>query len=190
MSWEPFKHRMGKNIPPILHQEKEKRPFGSCSDCGETLKTAHYVFKSFSRLSLQEEPKQLLEIALCDACMIRLGSGISEKTMENLQKLKEKYPKLGASHLELFLDGEEVIEDRCVITGKRIDELMEYSVNGLIIGNQLIGDIHIMGDEGLREYEECLSPETQGLEDDLLNRILDLPPEIEDLFKDRSPVIL
>ena len=165
-----------------------------CSDCKGPVgdaNSAHYVFKSVARLSLEQEPTQVIEMALCETCLHTLGSQISKESARKLREFKSKYPNMGARVLIPNDDGTLVERPpTCAVTDKPLDQLKEYHLNGLIVGNTLIGPVNVIGDEGIQAYEDCLSPETKGLEDDLLDRILDLPPEIEDLVKDRSPILL
>ncbi len=193
MSWRELSENIGKSIPSLLLRQKEQQPFVQCSDCKGPVgdpDSAHYVFKSYSRLSLELEPTQVIEIALCENCLTRLGSQISEESAKKLKEFKERHPNIGAEVMIISDGGFEERPPTCAVTDKTIDELKEYHLNGLIVGDKLIGPVNVIGDEGITAYEECLSPETKGLEDDLLDRILDLPPEIEDLIKDRSPILL
>ncbi|WP_460220377.1 hypothetical protein [Psychroserpens sp. MEBiC05023] len=191
MSWKEAAEMSKQFVQKELYNENNQ-PFDSCSDCKNKLEGDYKIFKSYSRLTKNEKHKLIFGIALCSQCLEAYASEISKSTTSKLEALRETYPDFGVTSIDIsFLWGMDDNQvHRCAISNKTINELNEYQISAICYNDKQITPISILGDEGLKEYQDCISDETQGYIDDFVNRVIDLPPEIEVLLKDDHLVLI
>lgn len=188
MDWKEISEMSKQFVQKELYNENNK-PFTICSDCKNNLDAGYRIFKSYSRLNLDENHKLILELALCENCFENYSSEVSKETSDKLEELRKEYPDIGVTTIEidyLFGNDSTKTELHCQYTKKTHQELYEYQVSALCYKDKQITKLSVLGDEVLKAYEECISDETQGYIDDFINRIIDLPPEIQDLIKGRT----
>lgn len=193
MSFKEFGERHGKEIPPLLFSETTGKPIESCSACNQPLDDTYRIFKTFSRPSPDEPPIQLFEMALCDGCQSTYGDKISRETKEKIEALQETNPDLAVGtviDLDVLLNKKKEQEYLCKYSKKPMESLKEYEISAFLAGNKLIGRIDILGEDGIKAYQDCISEETQGYMDDFFNDLIDLPPEIKELLKNKGVILV
>lgn len=187
MSWDGVAKFSEQKVQKQFYNEKGK-PFKHCSDCKEELNTDYKIIKSYNRFNLNEKHRLIYELAICDKCREKFTDETSKETALKLKKLIKKHPNLGGTNINLtfLLGNEDCLNEKCVITNKMIDELKEYQVSAIFYGDKHITPMSVIGDEGIDEYQACFSEESQGYNDDFLNRIIDMPPELKKIIKNYS----
>jgi hypothetical protein len=191
MSWKEVAKMSKQLVQKELYDENDL-PFKTCSDCKNKLNGDYKIFKSYSRLNPNEKHRLIFGMAICDNCMETYFDEVSESTTKKLEELAEKHPKFDVTAINIsFLYGlSDSREPKCIITNKTADQLNEYQVSAICHNEKQITEMIILGDEGLKAYENCISEETQGYIDDFINRIIDFPPELELLIKNEHFVLV
>jgi len=189
MAEKSFEEQFGKPIPSWLYSEKTKQPFQRCTLCNTTLADKSYsICKSFSRLTLAHAPILSFEMAICEDCAELYSSHISKETMEAIEELSETYPKLlpGISIELTEVDNPHVPKPTCGVTNKPLEELYEYEMSAYVSNNFVLGSANVIGEEAMKLLSDCLSDESSGFLDDFFNSLIDLPPEISEILKDKK----
>lgn len=189
MSDKSFAEKYGKPIPSWLYSEKTKQPFTNCTLCNTSLIHKSYaICKSYSRLSLEDEPTLSFEIAICEDCSESYSGHISKETKEAIQELSETYPRLSPNiAIDISqLDNPTLAKPNCAVTNKPMEELYEYELSALVDTNYVLGLANLIGEDAIKLLGDCLSDESSGFLDDFFNSLIDLPPEISEILKDKK----
>lgn len=189
----PFQFLMaGHPIPGLFYDYVSEAPIEKCLMCGD------HVLESGEIYMIEKAIKGtdvLYEVAACLNCSTTSQQKISEDSMAALQDFFSGQVDLATRTRELQeryqgFDVDGWLET-CVVTGKKRSELHEYTIYGLFRKDQiLVGELpYMMSGEALAMISSLLSQETK----DELGRIgddnLGIPPEFEDLFRKRTPVL-
>ncbi|MEM6684293.1 MAG: hypothetical protein AAF617_00745 [Bacteroidota bacterium] len=189
MSENSMEARFGKPIPAWLYCEETQQPFTNCTLCNISLEdTSYTVCKSFSRLSLESEPILSFEIAVCLSCSQNYSNHISDETKKALDALSRTYPKLKPSiTADVILNGDTQLQKpTCAITNKPTEALYEYELSAFVSKNYVLGGANMIGEEAMKLMSDCLSDESSGFLDDFFNSLIDLPPEISVILRDKK----
>jgi hypothetical protein len=80
----------------------------------------------------------------------------------------------------------------CIVKNKSIDEVEEFQIMTLCEGGDMLfyhAPYMICG-EAMDEVMDLLSKKTLDIIDDLMIDIVDIPPEMKELFKTRKPILI
>lgn len=190
MSEKSFAEQFGKPIPEWLYSEKTKRPFENCTLCNASLTddVDYYICKSFSRLSLQEPLVLNFELVMCNDCGESYSNNFSEETIKAFEELAKEYNGLSPNIQIVITDvyKDHVPKPTCAVSNKPMDELLEYELSAHVSENRVIGSAKLLGEDAIKMLGDCLSDESSGFMDDFFNSLIDLPPEISSILKDKK----
>ncbi len=186
------------DIPGQFYSDSEGKPFEKCVVCGKNLLEdgTHYVIeKAMKNYEGYEFSSTIFEYAMCLDCYQEMQGGMSEESMQNLQKY---YQNIMASR-----GGQPVMIDmqtfdlnqwlsKCFFKEKPVNEMKEYQLIGQFNGNHLVMNTPPMaiGEEVMEEMAELLSEKTRGEMDRFREEFLGPPPEIEELIYGRKLLLI
>lgn len=138
----------------------------------------------------------LYEFAVCISCSSNTQQKMSEDSAEAIKGFFSDNVDLHTRSMELQeryddFDAEGWL-DACIVTGKRRADLKEYTIYGLFRNDQILtGEFPFMiSAEALIMVSSLLSSETKDEMGRFGDDNLGIPPEFEDLFRKRTPVLL
>lgn len=178
-------------LPEVFYPFESKEPFCSCSRCKRSLlsEDVEYIIEKALKPG-----DTIYEYAVCFACIEDSRSRISADSSaviegffrERMRPLNHREEMLSKYDLntDLWLD-------RCIVTGKRVSEMDEYQILGHAQGPFLVFSMfpYALGEEASKELTDLISPETMDEMDDFADELIDIPPELRELWK-RNPVFL
>ncbi|WP_046746090.1 hypothetical protein [Kordia zhangzhouensis] len=189
MAEKSFAEQFGKPIPEWLYSENTKQPFANCTLCHQNLTNVKYtICKSFSRLSLEDSFVLNFELVMCQDCSETYSNNFSKETLSAFEKLAKEYPGLSPNIQIVITD---VYKDYlpkpiCAVTKKTMEELYEYELSAYVSENLVIGSANLLGEKAIKLLDDCLSDESSGFMDDFFNSLIDLPPEISTILKEKK----
>lgn len=189
MSDKSFAQQYGKPIPEWLYAEKTKRPFENCTLCNRGLTDVSYnICKSFSRFSLDDPPVLSFEIVMCEDCSESYSNNFSKETRKAFEAVAEEHPGMSPNIKIVITDvyKDYLPKPKCSLTRKTMEELYEYELSAYVSENLVVGSANLLGEEAIKLLGDCLSDESSGFLDDFLNSLIDLPPEISMILKDKK----
>lgn len=132
--------------PEIVHiamwdtfkSERTGQAFSACSSCAQPFQNAepHYLIeKEFERATLDDPPRLVYEVAVCETCIGELESAISPEACEQIARFYQQKVDLDRRAAKLLahmratktLDLRDWI-DRCMVTGAPIESLLRYRI--------------------------------------------------------------
>jgi hypothetical protein len=138
----------------------------------------------------------LYEFAVCISCSSSTQQKISEESAATIKayfsekvKMQNRAEVLEEKYEGFNADG--WLED-CMVTGNKRQDLKEYTIYGLFRKDQILtGEFPFMiSSEALMEVSSLLSSETKDEMGRFGDDNLGVPPEFEELFRKRTPVLL
>lgn len=185
------------NIPEIFHSDKDELPFTNCAMCNNELLTGekNYLIEKAYHQNLSTLKKELIfEFAYCIDCLQKLREEFSEESIKKLDEYFESrvdFKKRQEQLTEYKLFEPEIWLNNCVVKNKSIDEVEEYQIYALCNGSDMLfyNYPYMICGDAVDEVAELLSNKTLDIINDFWASHIDLPPEIEDIFKTKRPVI-
>jgi hypothetical protein len=185
-------------IPEIFCEEKSKEPFVNCKFCEKELIKSdlpYMIEKAYGKNLSTGKREIIFEYACCVDCIESIRQTLSAESVTAIQGYFAEHSRLEKRNEELVkhqLFDVDVWLQQCIIKNKAMDEVDEFQIYAVCQGSDLLfhqAPYMICG-EAMDEIAGLLSEKTQEALDDLWDNVLDLPPEVEDLFKTRKPVFL
>jgi len=185
------------NVPPVFLPEGSEEPFKYCKVCNKELleNNERYVIEKAYSQDLEKKSRKLIfEFAYCADCLeqIREEFSLESKkkiddffnTNTNLEKRYQGLKKCKLFDVDIWLHN-------CIVKNKSIDKVKEFQIMALCQGNDMLfyqAPYMICG-EAMDDLMGLLSNKTLDIINDFWADIIDLPPELEDIFKTKKPVI-
>ncbi|WPP50795.1 hypothetical protein [Catalinimonas niigatensis] len=182
----------------MFYPFEKDSPFSHCMGCNKYLleQDVEYVIEKAIRQYPEFGTTDIIfEYAICTECADKMKNALSKESLQSVQaymmnksRLFEQSQRLQASN---NLNPNDWIS-QCIFTGQRIEEQTEFQIFAHCKGNQMFFSAmpYMISSQAMDEMAELLSPKTQ----DELNRFIDdnfgIPPELKQLFKDNSVMLL
>ncbi|HBH25675.1 MAG TPA: hypothetical protein DDY13_19940 [Cytophagales bacterium] len=185
------------HIPKIFHSYDTGQPFDHCKVCGRNLldgQTRYFIEKAVNQYKGLKKSDVVFEYAICMPCYEEINQTMSEESKKNIQEYFTHHVNLLARNQFLMGGVRPDIDhclSHCVITHTPRNDTEQYQIVGLFQGNQIVYETMPMmiSMEAIDEMANLLSNKTLDGLNDFMDDILDLPPELKGLFKDK-PVLI
>lgn len=184
-----FFFNFNEDIPEQFYSGENHQPHTACSVCGNGFGDGYYfIEKAFQKTHDKTEFQLTFEYAICESCKSDLMQSISRESMKNIRRFAMK---MGG--VPVLKNSDDIVFDlnqhltTCMATGKSVDELDEYHLVGIFMGNKMVQLPMVYGEMFIEEYSELLSEETKGFYDDFFNSITLLPPTLAKILEDEKP---
>lgn len=185
------------DIPQILYSADTGSPLERCMICDKFLLdegTPYFIEKSVRQWPGMR-PEVIFEYAVCLHCSIAISKSLSEesrkRTSEYLMKnahLESRWEKLSRMEDATFSHW----ISRCLLKDTPIEEAREYQIVAQCVGRKV--QLHDMpfalSLEAMDELAQLLSAESQGEMDDFLGKHFSGPPELAEILRRRSPILI
>lgn len=180
-----------RQIPEIFYDTIEEKPIATCTGCGKNLvegEEPYVIEKAFRRKEV------VFEYALCMPCMEKMRGQMSKESMANVEKYMLENANFQERAEELQAEDFDIDKwlSRCVVKNEERSDLEEYQIQGMFAGDKMLeGQFPIMiGGHALEEIQELISAETRDELDRFRNDFFDLPPELEEIFRDKPILVV
>ena len=186
-------------IPESFHSFETGEPFHACLVCGKDLVSSgmpYFIEKAYRKYPGYDAFDITYEFAMCFTCAENLRKDLSLESQKHMKEYmdskidfeKRRYKMSGfepSQNVEPWLD-------HCMITGESIEKQNEYVLYGYFQGNNMmVSDFpYAIGPKAMDELTDLLSNKTLGEMDDFMGQYFTGPPEVNELFKPRRPVLL
>lgn len=183
-----MKNESYHEIPKQFYDTVEEKPIEQCLMCQKNL---YNGFEPYLIEKAFRKSEAVFEYAICLNCAAKSREQMSKESRERVEEYMKNNMPAREEIMEQKTDNEEEWMGKCLISGKSKDDCEEYQIFGLFIGNHMISNEfpYMIGGEVLDEIQELLSPETRDELDRFKDEFFDIPPELQELFKD-SKVLL
>ncbi len=186
------------DIPEQFYSDAEGKPFDKCVVCGKNLleEGTHYVIeKAMKNYEGYAFSSTVFEYAMCIDCYQEMQKGMSEESMQNLQRYYQGVMESrGNEPMMINLNTFDINAwlSKCFFREKPVKEMKEYQLIGQFNGRHMVLNTPPMaiGEEVMEEMAELLSEKTRGEMDRFREQFLGPPPEIEELIYGRKLLLL
>ena len=144
----------------------------------------YFVERIFRRVPNLEIVEPIFEYAMCKACAEDMRKDLSNESLKNI----ESYFLSNLQKNEFT----QASTDKCLMTGKDINESAEFSFHAHCQGDKLLPSIfpYAISDQAMEEISELLSQETVDQLDDFKGKYFTGPPELADILNPKRFVPL
>ena len=185
-------------MPPIFYPEGGEELFKYCQVCKKELienQERYMIEKAYSQNLNKKERKLIFEFVYCIDCLDEIQDEFSSESKEKItnffmtnSNLEARYDGLSKNKLfdvDLWLHN-------CIVKNKSIDEVEEFQILTMCQGGDMLfhhAPYMICG-EAMDEIMNLLSNKTLDIINDLMIDIIDIPPELEEIFNTRKPILI
>ena len=184
-------------IPSEFYDSEQDAPFQHCTMCEVSLTEppkTYVVEKAMKQYPGKGAQELVYEIAICQSCVEKSREAMSDESIQYLMEyMQENGPQIPG--FQQGISGESQPEDNldaCLFTGTKREQLKEYKIVALLRGNELpyYSNPYLVSGDVMEDIASLLSPKTRDELNRMRDQILDIPPELEELFSDRDLVFL
>lgn len=184
------------DIPEEFFSSKNNRPIEECILCGKSLLTdyePYMIEKAFKNNQITKETELIFEYAMCSQCQQNTASELSKESLDNIKMYYELYVNFEERQAQLKDNENFNISDwinKCIITGKPLNEYKEFQYGGMFLRNQLLlGNIPFaVGEKAINEMQELISKKTRDYLDGFKEKVI--PPGVSDKVPDDFLILL
>ena len=179
---------------PRFHSDATGRPFERCLVCETAFLDApdleYMIEKAYRRRPDLDAEELIFEYAICMTCLDVMEAAFSEASQAHIEQFYADRVDFEA-RFELFMQAAPPdpadLADACAVYGTPVAELEEYQLIAQARGGWLeLGALPaVIGGAAIDELAEGLSAQTLGEARRFRDDFLGLPPELEDLLRDR-----
>lgn len=186
------------DIPEALCSSDTGTPLEHCMMCARYLLeegTQYFIEKSIRQFPDLQAKETIFEYAICLHCSMAMSESLSEESrkrtseylMENalFESRWDSLSKLENPSIDHWIG-------RCLLKGTPIAAAREYQIVAQCVGRKL--QLHDMpfalSLEALDELAQLLSNESQGEMGDFIDKHFTGPPELAEILRKRSPVLI
>lgn len=159
-----------------FHSAETGKPFCDCISCGLTLDDPdlpYLVAKSFNR------GECIFEYAICEDCRANMSEEFSEESRASLAQFFEERVNIKQRSMFLaFGPSPDPWIEKCAACQKPRDEMISYSIGGVLLGHEMLFDPYplCLCGECEEQIQELISKKTRGIWDDFVETHFDGPP--------------
>lgn len=173
---------MSSDISNDFLKSDTQTPFDTCLVCHKNVIDSgedYFIERIMRKVPEFGIKETLFEYAMCMDCAGNMKGEMSKDSMERI----ETFFKERVMSIDPFERLENPME-KCLLTGKAIDDSLEFSYHAHCRGNQMIESIfpYAVSDEAMDQISELLSKETLDELDDFKGKYFNGPPEIAELI--------
>lgn len=176
-------------IPKLFFNTVKDLPFSNCSKCNTFLLDGAVEYM-IEKVLIPNDV--LYEFAICSKCIILIQKDISKESLHNMQQFSESELNNRIQSINHIIN-----EDYDTIKKKLTEQTPNLSYENCNImaffrGRNLIEDYPAVcvSTQAIAKMQDILSKKTKDSFDDFMDFIDGVPPELEELFKTRKPVLL
>ena len=173
---------MSRDITPEFLKSDTQTPFDSCLVCAKDVISSgedYFIERIMRKVPDFGVTETLFEYAMCMDCASNMKEEISEESMKSI----EAFFILLIMSIDPF---DRLINplEKCLLTGKRIDDSLEFSYHAHCRGTEILESIfpYAVSDEAMDQISELLSKETLDELNDFKGKYFNGPPEIAALI--------
>lgn len=186
------------DIPTIFHSFTEEQTFKQCISCNTNLletDTEYLIEKAFRRYADFDTQDVIFEYAMCLRCAERMRQELSTSSMRNIQDFFDQRVDFYGRRQEMLYDHAldcDAWLNRCIVTGKPMDQLQEFQIYGHCRGDRFLFSYmpYMISHEAVDSMTGLLSEKTKGEIDRFIDDNFGLPPELKQPIKDHPFVLL
>lgn len=173
-------------IPERFYSFESGKPFERCISCDQyLLDDTHYMIEMcIRRYPGYQAEDTVFDYAMCLDCAMKARNELSTDSMQTI------YAHFG-QHLQAHLTNPQsaVHPDKCLVNGKKIEELSEYQVYAHCQGKYLTGNVqpYLVSMEALEKVLPLLSKKTRDYLDGFFDKHFSPDPS---LFEPTPKLIL
>jgi hypothetical protein len=187
-----------EEISLIFLQEKSNTPFKNCKICNKELienNERYIIEKAYHQDLTKLERSLVFEFAYCLDCLDQMRAEFSIESKQKLDSyfvknsdLEKRQTGLTANNLfdvDLWLQN-------CIVKNESIDEVEEFQILALCEGGDMLYHYfpYMICGNAMEEVANLLSNKTLDMLNDFLIDNIDVPPELEEIFKSKKPILL
>jgi len=173
-----------REIPTIFFDTISEEPIAKCQMCEKNLyhgNEPYIIEKAFRKTEV------IFEYAMCMKCADKMRKEMSTESMQAV----EKYMMQNARFMEranelrdLEYDTDKWLQ-KCLVKNEHRDSQEEYQIYGMFWGDKMIQNQfpYMMSGTALEELQSVISAKTKDEIDRFKNEFFNIPPELEELFK-------
>lgn len=184
-------------IPELFYSDKQQQPFTHCKICEKELISTgepYMIEKAYSQDLNTRKKAMIFELAYCMDCITEIHETLSVESREKMQAYFNTNANMDKRDAELKkyeLFEPDIWLHNCVVKNKSIDEVNEFQIYALCIGDELMYHHapYMVCGEAVDEIMDLLSNKSLDILNDLMADVIDLPPGFSELFKTRTPLI-
>ena len=184
-------------IPKVFHSAVNDELFANCTMCGKELLESNesYIIEKAVKNYQENKVKDIIfEYAMCFSCLEKMREGFSEESLERINNYILKKTDLPLRRNELIEKGTLDVNDwisKCIVKDINQDQLPEYQIMCQCQGEHMLYTYmpYMLSCNAAEEMQELLSKKTKDELDRFYKDNLGLPPDLEELFRTRMPVI-
>ena len=185
------------DIPKIFYPEEGNIPFVNCTICHKDLlnNDVNYLIEKAYKQELSDGSRKLVfEFVYCLDCLEKFRDEFSKESKLKIDQFFDEKTNLEKRQNELIkydLFEPEIWLNNCIVKNKSIDEVEEFQICALCNGGDMLYHHYpyMICGEAMDELVEVLSPQTLDIINDFWINNTGLPPEIEDIFKTKRPIL-
>ena len=185
-------------IPRQFYSDAEDKPFEHCQVCGKYLLdegTSYVVEKAIRSYEGHDFYSTAYEYAICTDCHQEIQKGMSEESMNNLQKYYNDFlAKKGQQPLVIDLRTFELGDwlSRCFFTGSEVKDMKEYQLIAQFNGDKMVMNMPpmVIGETVIEEMAHLLSDKTIDEMNGFREQFLGPSPDIEELIFGKPLIML
>lgn len=185
-------------IPEIFYSEKKNRPFENCTRCDKKLGKNDEIYlieKAYERNRVTHDPELVFEVAYCFDCREGLMQSLSKTSRKKLEAYFKAHTDLDKRDAELKkydLMDPDIWINNCIVKNKPIDQAKVFQLYAICWKNELVfhNSPYMICGEAMDEIVELLSNKSLDILNDFLTDLLDMPPEVMEIFRTRKPVLI
>lgn len=186
-------------IPQSFHSFDTGQPFYHCLVCGKDLINSgmpYFIEKAYRKYPGYSAFDITYEFAMCLKCAEELRKELSTESQQRMKEYMEANIDFEKRRYEMSeYDPNNTMDpwlDKCLISGEPLKDQNEFVLYGYFQGSHMmVSDFpYAIGPKAMDELTELLSNKTLGEMDDFMGKFFTGPPEVNELFKPRRPVLL
>lgn len=178
------------NQPELLAKSLPEKPL--CLFCEKDLKASNEPYMAeaaFRQYPDKEIIDTVFSYSICISCYDREKGSLSKDSVESMQKFFEE--RVNIENLQDHLDDRFGLS-KCAVSGINVKELEAFQIGALCQGDMLADGFAAMvfSEDVIDELTMILSDHTREQLKRFRDKLPAIPPEFEDLFKDKPLVLL
>lgn len=176
-------------IPRLFFSEATGEPFATCLDCGKHLHAegvTYVVEKAIRTYPPYDVRDTVFEYALCTDCYEQVTEAFSEESKQRMAEYQVRMMQPAMQERFGWLQEEGVPDierwvSQCILKGTAREELSEYQIMALCMGEDMIVTYVpcLLGGPAMEEITALLSAETIDALNGFRDKHLDLPPDLK-----------
>ncbi|MCE2495042.1 MAG: hypothetical protein J4F31_00405 [Flavobacteriales bacterium] len=178
-------------VPRLFYPFEEEAPFDKCSRCHAELLESNREYMIEKALKPGDT---IYEYTICFDCIEKSRGGISSDSMQYMERffLERVRPvEHRAKMIRKFDLDYRFWLDHCVVNGTPVDQMHEYQIMAHCQGPYMVFSVfpYCLGEHAADELVSNLSVATLKELDEFGDELIDIPPELRELWK-RKPVLI